>query len=122
MKQKIKLFRWLTLLCYFGLTFFLYIWLVWLQPPESQFVALSLLFFIGPLMLPLKGLLQGRAYTHAWASYVSMLYFVIGIWYAGTADTRTAGIVIALLSVGFFIGTIFYARYRGQQNASKNPD
>ena len=63
-------------------------------------------------MFPLKGILHGRPYTYAWASYLALFYFVIGIWYASAAETLLFGIMIAILSLMFFIGTVFYARFK----------
>lgn len=112
LQKKAQFYRWLTLSSYFGLLVFLFAWLLWLQPAQPEFIAISIAAFIGPLLFPLKGLLYGKPYTYAWSSYLALLYFVIGVWYSGTADTRPYGIIIALASTGFFTGAIFYARYQ----------
>ena len=74
---------------------------------------MTLLIQVGPLMFPLRGLLHGKVYTHAWSMYLALFYFVCGIWYAGDVSTRGFGTGFSLLSVLFFLGTMLYTRFQG---------
>lgn len=117
--NKIKLSRISTLIGYFGLLIFIPVWHLLVTPLAPEFMSITLLVQIGPLMFPLRGILHGKVYTHAWAMYLALFYFVIGIWYAGDESTRIFGVVFSLLSVLFFIGTMLYTRYQGMaDNAS----
>jgi len=113
--NKITVFRWLTLVSYFGLMTLIFCWHLWIKPLEPQFISITLFIQLGPLMFPLRGLLHGKAYTHAWAAYMALLYFIIGIWNASAEASRIFGLLISLLSVGFFIGCVFYARFSGKE-------
>ncbi|MDH5766028.1 MAG: DUF2069 domain-containing protein [Gammaproteobacteria bacterium] len=113
--NKTPLFRWLTLTSYFALMTLIFCWHLWLVPLEPQFISFILLTQLGPLMFPLRGLLHGKSYTHAWAAYLALFYFIVGIWYASAETTRIFGIIVSLLSTGFFIGCVFYARFSSQQ-------
>ena len=119
--QKITLFRWLTLVGYFGLMFFIFSWLLWIQPLPAHEISIKILLGVGPLMLPLRGLLHGRVYTHAWSMYLALFYFVIGVWYAGAPQDRLFGLVICAFSLLFFIGAMFYTRFRGRAEKLMNP-
>jgi uncharacterized membrane protein len=88
--------------------------MLWIDPLPKHEISIKLLLGIGPLMLPLRGLLHGRAYTHAWSMYLALFYFVVGIWYAAAEADRLFGIFITLFSLVFFIGAMFYVRYRGR--------
>ena len=112
--NRIVLFRWLTLLGYFGLMAHIFIWLLWIEPLPAEKISLTILFAIGPLMFPLKGILHGKVYTHAWSMYMALFYFVIGIWFAGAEEDRLYGILISTFSLIFFIGTMFYTRFKGR--------
>ncbi|MDH5485273.1 MAG: DUF2069 domain-containing protein [Gammaproteobacteria bacterium] len=119
MKQ-ILIFRWLTLAGYFGLmALIFYRHLVSGQTAPEQ-ISVLLLIQLGPLMFPLRGLLHGKLYTHAWSMYLALFYFVIGIWYAGAEHTRTFGIMFSSLSLVFFTGTVFYTRFRAKQEKQNN--
>lgn len=120
--QALSFFRWMALGNYFALMTFIFSWLLWIEPPPPEFRSLALLMQLGPLMFPLRGLLHGRAYTHAWASYLALFYLVMGVWYAGGADTRSYGVMISLLSIGFFIGCVFYARLKGKTEQNNNKE
>jgi uncharacterized membrane protein len=111
--DKIKLSRLCTLTGYFGLLLFIPLWHLLIKPMPPEFVSVTLLVQVGPLMFPLKGILHGKVYTHAWAMYLALFYFVLGIWYAGDISTRNFGIIFSLLSVLFFMGTMLYTRFQG---------
>ena len=111
--DKIKLARTVTLLGYFGLLVFIPVWHILITPLAAKFMSITLLVQMGPLMFPLRGLLHGKLYTHAWSMYLALFYFVIGIWYAGDISTRNFGIIFSFLSVLFFTGTVLFTRFQG---------
>ena len=111
--NKITLSRSATLLGYFGLMLFIPLWHLVITPLPAKFMSVTLLIQVGPLMFPLRGLLHGKVYTHAWSMYLALFYFVVGIWYAGDVSTRTFGVIFSLLSILFFIGTMLFTRFQG---------
>lgn len=122
MINKIQLSRLATLLGYFGLLIFIPLWHLWIVPLPAKFMSVTLLVQIGPLMFPLRGLLHGKLYTHAWSMYLALFYFIIGIWYAGDSSTRSFGIGFSLLSIVFFIGTMLYTRFQGMAESAAQSD
>lgn len=96
----------------------------WLAPPTHVPVSVVLLVVVAPLLLPLRGLLHGRAYTHAWTSFLALPYFVLGVdaLAAGTGPAWLAGATIAA-ALALFAGAVGYTRLRGRelQNAAR-PD
>ena len=112
----IQLSRIVTLSSYFGLMILLLLWVTWLAPHPRYPVALVLMVSVVPLLLPLKGLLYGRVYTHAWTTFLALFYFVISV------DDIAGGMVSPWLawlelsfSVGLFGGCVAYTRLRGRQ-------
>lgn len=65
-----------------------------------------------PLLLPLFGILRGKRYTYQWSSMFIWLYFTEGVVRAWSDDGLSAKLALMeiVLSVAFFICTIFYAR------------
>jgi len=114
--NKIKLSRLCTLTGYFGLLIFIPVWHLFIVPMPAEFISVTLLVQVGPLMFPLRGILNAKVYTHAWSMYLSLFYFIMGIWYAGDISTRNFGIIFSLLSILFFLGTMFFTRYQGKAN------
>jgi uncharacterized membrane protein len=53
--------------------------------------------------------------------YLALFYFVMGVWYAAAAEDRLFGLVICAFSLLFFIGCMFYARFRGRADKLQNP-
>ena len=112
--KPISIYRWAALAGYFSLLLSLYLLLFIFNKPEPHNMLPALVFYIGPLMFPLRGLLNGRAYTHAWAGYMALFYFIVGVWYAGAEVDRLIGLLITFSSIVFFIGAIMYARTKGK--------
>jgi len=119
MNNKIKTFRILALAGYFYLMASMYLLLFIFNKPEPQNMLPALIFLIGPLLFPLRGLLAGRAYTHAWAGYLALYYFIIGIWYAGAEVDRLIGMIITSASILFFVGAIAFARLQGRADKAE---
>jgi len=120
--DKILLTRITTLLGYFGLLIYIPLWHLQIKPIAAEFISITLLVQMGPLMFPLKGLLHARVYTHAWAMYLALFYFILGVWYAGDTSTRNFGIGFSVLSILFFLGTMLYTRFQGiAENRASNP-
>jgi len=111
-----RLARIAALTGYFGLFILIVAWNAWLSPPTHLPVALVLLALGTPLLFPLRGLLHGRPYTHAWTSYLALAYFAHGVVQAYAVPTER---LLGLAEIGFslllFTGAIFYARLRGRE-------
>ncbi|MDO7084642.1 DUF2069 domain-containing protein [Pseudocolwellia sp. AS88] len=101
---------------YFGLLFFMPLWLVVLNPSEGLSITLSLVFFTLPLLFPLKGLLQGNPFTYAWSNFIVMIYFLHSLTtlWVSADDTLWAIIELIFASLMFFGGT-YYAKFKGQE-------
>ncbi len=107
----LRLSRYATLGGYFSLIIVLVLWYGFWSPTLVGMVIMLL-----PLLFPLRGLLQGKPYTHAWTSFLIMAYFIHGVveTYANETDRLWASLEI-LCSVITYLGAIFYARFRGRE-------
>jgi uncharacterized membrane protein len=121
--SKTHIAYWLALGGYFGLLGLLVAWLGWLSPPEGLPISIALAFMTIPLLFPLRGLLYGRPYTFAWASFLALIYFIHGVVEAySTPSDRYLAILEILLSVAFYTGCVLYARYRGRELKGGNTE
>ena len=74
-------------------------------------LGLVLIVLVGPLLLPLRGLLHGRPYTHAWTSFMALFYFVAGVFNAaGVMNRPWLAWLEIVFSVLLFFGAVFYTR------------
>jgi uncharacterized membrane protein len=90
---------------YLGLVALLLLRYAWLVP-NPVLLALMLV----PLLFPLRGLVAGRAYTHAWTSFLALGYFALGVWHAAAAAERTQGLLMVLASTLLFGGCLAWVR------------
>ena len=118
--KQIKIGRWLTLFGYFTLMAGLYSWHFFINDTEKHLMSIILFFQVGPLLFPLKGLLNGKLYTHAWSMYMAIYYFIVGVWYGAGENSFLFGLYIVLTSLTFFTGTALYTRYMGKQMQVSN--
>lgn len=113
----LRLARYSSLASYFSLLVFLVLWYAWLMPSHYFPVALSLLFMAGPLLFPLRGLLAGRSYTHAWTSFLALFYIAHGLSQAWTiAEDRVYASIEALLAFWLFVSVLSFARLNSRAN------
>ncbi|VAX11262.1 hypothetical protein MNBD_GAMMA25-1712 [hydrothermal vent metagenome] len=112
----IKLSRITTLASWFALFALLMLWNTLLAPSAYFPISLVLVVMVGPLLFPLRGLLHGKPYTHAWASFLIMLYFAHGVQEAWVnPDERIYALLEVLFSTIFYTAAITYAKLRGRQ-------
>lgn len=107
---RVKYAHWLSLSGYFALVIGIYLWHIVIHKTEHQLISLILVVQLGPLIFPLRGLLHGRIYTHAWSIYLAIFYFVIGIWYSSADATLGFGLYLVASSLMFLAGTVLYTR------------
>ncbi|WP_281223456.1 DUF2069 domain-containing protein [Photobacterium sanguinicancri] len=81
-----------------------------------------MLMWVFPLLLPLKGILEAKPYTHAWANFILMFYFLhaLTILWIEPAERWLAAIELGITSCAF-IGNIVFARQRGRELGTKLP-
>ncbi len=114
----LHLSRWLTLSGYFGLIIGIYAWHMLIDKTDDHLITVVLLTQLGPLMFPLRGLLNGKTYTHAWSIYLAIFYFIVGIWYASGEQTLMFGLYVTATSLMFLAGTIVYTRLSARMNSA----
>jgi uncharacterized membrane protein len=85
-------------------------WELWLAPLRSggSLVALKAL----PLLLPLRGIAEGRRYTYQWSSILVLAYFAEGLtrMWADEGLSRLLAASETVLSLLFFACVVSYAR------------
>ena len=108
-------YRKITLIGYAGLLLLMPLWLFCLSPSALS-PALTFVLFIVPLLLPLKGIMTGNPYTHAWANFIVLIYFMhslTSLWVSPN-EIIYAGTEFIFASMMFY-GATYYAKYRGQE-------
>ncbi len=115
-----RLFRITALSSYFALLAHLLLWVIWLAPSEYFPTAMVLIVMVVPLLFPLRGLLHGRAYTHAWTGFLAILYFIHGVgdFVVDPLERLYSGIEI-FLSLALFFSCAFYARITGKMEQAQ---
>ncbi len=104
-----------TLIGYFGLLGTLSVWHGWIAPAERLPTAIVLIVLLMPLLVPLRGLLHGKPYTHAWTAFLALIYFTLGVSHAAVEDERIYGVIQIVTSLLLFFGCILYARLKSRQ-------
>ncbi len=110
-QKRQQLYRNLTRMGYFGLMIHLVLWLGWLAPSELLPIPVTLMIALAPLLLPLRGILHGTPYTHAWAGFIALIYLLHGMveFWSNPPERIYAGIEFAFAFL-FFYSTALYAR------------
>ncbi|AQS35822.1 putative membrane protein [Shewanella psychrophila] len=72
--------------------------------------------WIIPLLFPLKGIIEGKPYTYAWASFIICVYMLHGLTLLYVTEKYFVFALVEVLLLGaLLIGFPFYARIRGKE-------
>lgn len=114
-----RLFRILALTGFFGLMISLTAWIIVPERSDEYPTAAWLIIGVVPLLFPLRGILHGKPYTHAWASFMMLFYFTHGV---GEVYSTAMGEFYPWLEVFFstlaFTAMILFIKYNAK-NASR---
>ena len=105
---KLTHLRWAAVLSLLALIVLSLLWERWLAPirPGGSWLMLKAV----PLLLPLRGLLNGKRYTYQWSSLLILAYITEGLVRA-TSDTGTSqwlAIIETTLSSVYFISVLMF--------------
>lgn len=103
--------RIMTLVSFFAMMITLLVWILIAEHSKNFPVAAWLIIGVVPLLFPLRGILHGKTYTHAWASFLMLFYIAhaIGEIYSGDAIIWYPLLELTFSSV-FFIAANLYVR------------
>ncbi|RYV01324.1 DUF2069 domain-containing protein [Shewanella sp. OPT22] len=74
------------------------------------------LLWIVPLLFPIRGIIKGKPYTFAWASFILCIYLLHSFTLLYVEESiRAFAIVESVLLMGLLIGFSYYARLRGRE-------
>ena len=114
-----RLYRILALVGFFGLMISLTAWITLPEHGDGYPTAAWLIIGVVPLLFPLSGILHGKPYTHAWASFLMLFYFTHGV---GEVYSSGMKAIYPWLEVFFstlaFTAMILFIKYNAK-NASK---
>ncbi|CCQ12401.1 FIG00951543: hypothetical protein [Pseudoalteromonas luteoviolacea B = ATCC 29581] len=111
-----KRYQRLALFGYIGLLALMPSWLYFFEPRSDYSNGFVFAIYILPLLLPLKGFIQDKTYTYAWANFIVMLYFIHGSTLLWIAQDELLFVLLELtFATCMFVGCTYYARHRGQE-------
>jgi len=97
-------------------------WHLWLSPPALNLSPwLITAIWFTPLIFPLQGIIKGNPYTFAWAGFLALLYIMHAVVIIYSAYLESHAIELMLGSIEllcaslFWMGCIYFAKYRGQE-------
>ncbi len=114
---KAVFFRYLALSSYFGLLLSLLTWIIIGEHADNFPTYALIIIAIFPLLFPLRGLLHGKPYTHAWYSFLLLFYFLHGVGELYSSDSFNLYPFLEILfSTISFISSITYIRVNAKMS------
>lgn len=111
-----QLARRLALAGYFGLILWVALWHGLLSPHPELGAGFMLMLWLPWLFIPMMGMIRGNPYTHAWAIFLIMPYFLHALTLLWVDEgERWLALVELLLAGTMFVGNIYYAKFRGRE-------
>lgn len=116
------LWRGIAALGILGLIILIVIWNSWLTPVQEYPRSVEILFFAGPLLFFIRGVLHARRYTMVIITMVSFAYILMGVWYILSADEKAYGYLLLVLSFLMFLGSLMYVWVIDKQEKIDHPE
>jgi len=109
-------YRYLALVSHTLLLLWIIVWQFFLSKTHTYSTVFIVLVYVLPLLLPYRGVILAKPYTHAWANFVVLFYLMHGctVMYAVPQERWFAAIEL-VLCVGMFVGCSAFARKRGRE-------
>ncbi len=104
-----------ALLAYLSLIAWVIAWHGFLSPhPQVNYIGVTI-GWVFPLLFPLKGIIKANPYTHAWANFILMLYFLhaLTILWTDPSERLFAAIELLITSIAFTANVLF-AKQQGK--------
>ncbi|MBV1840149.1 DUF2069 domain-containing protein [Photobacterium ganghwense] len=116
MSQHTRRLRLGALTAYLSLMVWVGLWQSLLSPHPHLNSLIMAGVWIVPLLLPLKGILAGKPYTHAWANFILMFYFLHALTMLWVDEgERWLALVELLITSCAFVANAMFARHRGRE-------
>lgn len=105
-----------------GLIILIVIWNSWLTPIQEYPRSVEILFFAGPLLFFIRGILHARRYSMVIITMVSFAYILMGVWYILSVDEKIYGYLLLALSFLMFLGSLMYVWVIDKQEKLDHPE
>tara|TARA_X000000368_G_scaffold320379_1_gene257618 strand:- start:1405 stop:1755 length:351 start_codon:yes stop_codon:yes gene_type:complete len=113
--KKIIIYEYLVYFSLVSMILTIVVWNSFIAPSENIPRILPTIIYNIPLLIMMFKLRKNKFNTYIMLSYLMLLYFVIGIGNITNENTIFLGIVISLLSLLVFIGSILYVRKKNEK-------
>ena len=118
--MRIAASRALSAASYVGLIGWVMSWIILLGDVGREHVSMMLLLFVGPLLLPLRGVLAGRDKPLIWGALIGLPYLLHGgtvVW--SDPQQRWLGLTEAALSLTYLVSASYFIRWRAIARAAQ---
>ncbi len=116
------LWRALAALGILGLVILIVVWNSWLTPVQVYPRSVEILFFAGPLLFFIRGILHARRYTMVVITMVSFAYILMGVWYILSVDEKLYGYLLLAFSFLMFLGSLMYVWVMDKREKLAHPE
>ena len=116
------LWRALAALGILGLVILIVLWNSWLTPVQEYPRSVEILFFAGPLLFFIRGILHARRYTMVVITMVSFAYVLMGVWYILSIDEKVYGYLLLAFSFLMFLGSLMHVWVMDKREKLAHPE
>ena len=116
MSPRTMAWRYIALISHLLLIVWVATWRFYFDQEQIYSSTFIIAFYITPLLLPITGVIKAKPYTHAWASFIVLIYLThsLTVVYAVPVE-RLLAIIELILASTMFIGCCMFARFRGKE-------
>ena len=108
--KALKYSYFLSVLSLLSMMILVIVWNGWLATVQTVPRSFEIAIFCIPLVLFLRGILNGKRAMHVALMVLAFFYFMAGVSFIVTPVERGYGILMTVLSLGMYLGGYYYAK------------
>ncbi|RVU84887.1 DUF2069 domain-containing protein [Leucothrix sargassi] len=108
--KALKYSYFLSVLSLLSMMILVVVWNGWLATVQTVPRSFEIAVFCIPLVLFLRGILNGKRAMHVALMVLAFFYFMAGVSFIVTPVERGYGILMTVLSLGMYLGGYYYAK------------
>lgn len=108
--KALKYSYFLSVLSLLGMMALVIVWNGWIAVEQTVPRSFEIAVFCIPLVLFLRGILNGKRGMHVALMVLAFFYFMAGVSFVVTPEERAYGVIMTALSLGMYLGGYYYAK------------
>ena len=91
-----------------------FVWNTWFDQRQAFSREIEVFLLSIPAVISAIGIIRDKSSSFLLAGLLSLIYFMLGVWYVANPEERIYGLAMIICSFSLFIASYFYLKFQGK--------